>query len=84
MGAWDGPVVPEVCREWRLRPVGLDLPALCCPVVGVPDGGIHPHWIIVWVRGTVHLVVLDLPVQLVIDKKSAAQKKQYDYYQQKK
>jgi hypothetical protein len=65
-----------------MRPVSLDAAALCCPLIGVPDGGIHPHWIVVRVGGTVYLVVLDLPVQLVINKESAAQKniQLYDYY----
>lgn len=81
--ARDGPVVPEVRREGRLRPVGLDLAALRSPLVGVPDGGVHPHRVVVRVRGAVYLVVLDLPVQLVVHKEPACSSEKiyiYSYY----
>lgn len=76
-GASDSPVVPEVCCEWRLRPVSLHPPSHCCPVIGIPDAAIYPHWLIGWVRDTVHQIVLDLPDQLVINKDSATQQHSY-------
>lgn len=65
-------VVPEECCEWRLRPISFDAPALCCPLISVPDAGIQPHRLKEWEGSIIPHLILHPADWYAIDKYSVA------------
>ena len=53
--------VPIGGSEGSLAPVCLDKPTSCCPVICIPETGVYPHGLVLWVWNTNWLRVLELP-----------------------
>lgn len=51
------PEPPAFRHEWRAVPVDLNQPSSGCPVISIPQAGVHSHALLVRVRDPLLLVV---------------------------
>lgn len=66
-----GPVVLVVRSEWCLSPISLDSSSHCCPIISIPEAGVHPHGLIFRESNSSLLHVLEISYWYVINHESA-------------